>query len=36
MPLARSIKELFEAIPDRIEVSGHSPTWRECVEHHVT
>lgn len=28
MPLTRSIKELFEAIPDRIEVSGHSPTWR--------
>lgn len=28
MPLTRGIKELFEAIPDRIEVSGHSPTWR--------
>lgn len=28
MPLGRGILELFEAIPDRIEVSGHSPTWR--------
>jgi len=28
MPLGRGIVELFEAIPDRIEVSGHAPTWR--------
>jgi hypothetical protein len=28
MPLARGIVELFEAIPDRIEVSGSGPTWR--------
>jgi hypothetical protein len=28
MPLGRGIVELFEAIPDRIEVSGHGPTWR--------
>jgi hypothetical protein len=28
MPLGRGVVELFEAIPDRIEVSGHRPTWR--------
>lgn len=28
MPLGRGIVEVFEAIPDRIEVSGHDPTWR--------
>jgi hypothetical protein len=28
MPLGRGIAELFEAIPERIEVSGHEPTWR--------
>ncbi len=28
MPLGRGIVEVFEAIPDRIEVSGHGPTWR--------
>src|SRR6476620_7858990 len=28
MPLGRGIQELFEAIPDRIEVTGHAPTWR--------
>ncbi len=28
MPLGRGIVEVFEAIPDRIEVSGHSPTWK--------
>jgi hypothetical protein len=28
MPLGRGFVELFEAIPDRIEVSGHRPTWR--------
>ena len=28
MPLARGIAELWEAIPERIEVSGHAPTWR--------
>jgi hypothetical protein len=28
MPLGRGIAELFEAIPERIEVSGHAPTWR--------
>ena len=28
MPLGRGIVELFEAIPDRIEVSGAEPTWR--------
>lgn len=28
MPLGRGIVEVFEAIPDRIEVSGHPPTWR--------
>jgi hypothetical protein len=28
MQLRRNILELFEAIPDRIEVSGHEPTWQ--------
>lgn len=28
MHLRRNILELFEAIPDRIEVSGHEPTWQ--------
>ena len=28
MPVGRGIVEVFEAIPDRIEVSGHAPTWR--------
>src|SRR6188768_2235876 len=28
MPLGRGIVEVFEAIPERIEVSGHGPTWR--------
>jgi hypothetical protein len=28
VPLARDIVEVFEAIPDRIEVSGHAPTWQ--------
>lgn len=28
MPLGRGIVEVFEAIPDRIEVAGHSPTWK--------
>jgi len=28
MPLGRGITELFEAIPERIEVAGHGPTWR--------
>jgi hypothetical protein len=28
MPLGRGIVEVFEAIPERIEVSGHRPTWR--------
>ena len=28
MPLGRGIVEVFEAIPDRIEVSGHEPTWK--------
>src|SRR6476469_10062670 len=28
MPLGRGIVEVFEAIPDRIEVSGHGPTWK--------
>lgn len=28
MPLGRSVFEVFESIPERIEVSGHSPTWR--------
>lgn len=28
MPLGRGIAEVFEAIPERIEVSGHAPTWR--------
>jgi hypothetical protein len=27
MPL-RGIVQVFEAIPDRIEVSGHEPTWQ--------
>jgi hypothetical protein len=27
MAIRRSIAELFEAIPERIEVSGHAPTW---------
>ena len=28
MPLGKGIVELFEAIPGRIEVDGHEPTWR--------
>jgi hypothetical protein len=28
MPLGRDIVDVFEAIPERIEVSGHRPTWR--------
>src|SRR5689334_17851241 len=28
MPLGRGIVEVFEAIPERIEVEGHAPTWR--------
>jgi hypothetical protein len=28
VPLGRGIVEVFEAIPERIEVSGHGPTWR--------
>jgi hypothetical protein len=28
MPLGRGIKDLLEAIPERIEVAGRSPTWR--------
>jgi len=28
MPLGRGIVEVFGAIPERIEVSGHGPTWR--------
>lgn len=28
MPLGRGIVEVFEAIPDRIELSGHGPTWK--------
>ena len=28
MPLRRDIQEVLEAIPARIEVSGHAPTWR--------
>jgi hypothetical protein len=28
VPLGRGIVEVFEAIPDRIEVSGQDPTWR--------
>lgn len=28
MPLGRGIAEILEAIPARIEVSGHAPTWR--------
>lgn len=28
MPLGRGIVEVFEAIPERIEVSGHEPTWK--------
>jgi hypothetical protein len=28
MPFARGLVELFEAIPERIEVSGDEPTWR--------
>jgi hypothetical protein len=28
MPLGRGIVEVFEAIPERIEVSGHGPTWK--------
>ena len=28
MPLGKGIVELFEAIPGRIEVTGHEPTWR--------
>ncbi len=28
MALRRDIVGVFEAIPDRIEVSGHEPTWR--------
>ena len=28
MAIPRGIAELFEAIPERIEVSGQAPTWR--------
>jgi hypothetical protein len=28
MPLPRGIAQVFEAIPERIEVSGTGPTWR--------
>jgi hypothetical protein len=28
MPLGRGVFEVFESIPERIEVSGHGPTWR--------
>jgi hypothetical protein len=28
MPLRREITQVFEAIPERIEVSGTGPTWR--------
>ena len=28
MPLGKGIVEVFGAIPDRIEVSGHEPTWK--------
>lgn len=28
MPLGKGIVEVFGAIPDRIEVSGHGPTWK--------
>jgi hypothetical protein len=28
MPLGQGIAEILEAIPQRIEVSGHGPTWR--------
>lgn len=28
MPLGQGIAEILEAIPARIEVSGHAPTWR--------
>jgi hypothetical protein len=28
VPLGKGIAELFEAIPGRIEVTGHEPTWR--------
>jgi hypothetical protein len=28
MPLGKGIAEVFGAIPDRIEVSGHAPTWK--------
>jgi hypothetical protein len=28
MPLGQNIAEVFGAIPERIEVSGHEPTWR--------
>lgn len=27
MPLGRGIEELWEAVRDRVEVSGHGPTW---------
>src|SRR5690349_668258 len=28
MPLGQGILEVLEAIPQRIEMSGHAPTWR--------
>ena len=28
MPLGKGIAEVFGAIPERIEVSGHEPTWK--------
>jgi outer membrane biosynthesis protein TonB len=28
MQLGRALLEVLEAIPDRIEVSGHEPTWK--------
>ena len=28
MPLGQGILDVFEAIPQRIEMTGHAPTWR--------
>ena len=33
MPLGKGIAEVFGAIPDRIEVSGHEPTWKVTGGH---
>ena len=28
MPLGQGIEEMWDAVRDRVEVSGHGPTWQ--------